>query len=269
MRDKAPQIRQMLADLSLEALYHAARFASEDVGFLAARLYFYNREPASPAWRRLYASPDEVAAQLALATGGENARCLEGQWQLVSPDKPHERWFTWFRRSVAGRDPERRYKLYVSPWLEELPHVFTQVIGLIEASGAEAFKVGRDVYSLIRPDKLVLYFSSFEALDGAGQLLARELGAIRPQGVPFTAQLGGTGLVSWALDPPRALAPARGLSSWRHWVTHQLAASLATGMQADLPVEACVQFARDQLALRGVDTVMWAPDMDIWSEAKT
>lgn len=269
MLDNVGQIKKMLADLSLEALYHAARFASEDVGFLAARLYFYNREPASPAWRRLYASPDQVAAQLALATGGENALRLESRWQLVSPDQPHERWFTWFRRSVAGRDPGRRFKLYVSPRLEELPHVFTQVISLIEASCAEAFKVGRDVYSLIRPDKLVLYFSSFGALEGAGQLLARELRWVKPQGVPFTAQLGEAGLVSWALDPPQEFAPAPGLSSWRHWITHQLAGYLAAGLQLGLAAETCVQIARDQLALRGVDTVTWAPNMDIWSEAKT
>jgi len=265
--DNAGQIKKMLADLSLEALYHVARFASGDVAFLAARLYLYNRQPASPAWRHLYASPDRVAAQLALTSDGENARCLEEQWQLISPDKEHERWFTWFRRSLTGGELWR-YKLYVSPWLDELPRVFTQVISMMEAIGAEAFKVGRDVHSLIRPDKFVLYFSSFEALEGAGQLLARELHGVKPQGVPFTAQLGETGLVSWALDPPREFAPAWGFSSWRHWITHQLAGYLAAGLQAGLAAEACVQIARDQLALRGVDTVTWTPNPEIWSEGK-
>lgn len=267
MLDNMGQIKKMLADLSLEALYHAARFASEDVAFLAARLYLYNRQPASPAWRRLYTSPDKVAALLALTSGGENALCLEEQWQLISPDKEHERWFTWFRRSMAGGE-QRRYKLYVSPWLEDLPRVFTQVVSMMEACGAEVFKVGCDVHRLIRPDKFVLYFSSFEAMEGVGQLLARELRWVKPQGVPFTAQLGETGLVSWALDPPQEFAPAPGLSSWRHWITHQLAGYIAAGLQLGLAPEACVQIACDQLALRGVDTVTWAPSQEIWSEGR-
>ena len=46
----------------------------------------------------------------------------------------------------------------------------------------------------------------------------------RPQGVPFTAPAGRSGIVSWGADPPASVREFG--ASWRRWVTRKLAAYL-------------------------------------------
>jgi hypothetical protein len=67
-------------------------------------------------------------------------------------------------------------------------------------------------------------------LQRAADLLATRLASVAPQGVPFSAEIAGDGLLSWGMDPPRN---ARVLSwhdydSWRLWVVRRLARAIVT-----------------------------------------
>ena len=128
------------------------------------------------------------------------------------------------------------------------------------ASGACAFKVGKDLSGILRPDKFVAYFPDFEEVQRvAGDILA-ELSGCPSHGVPFTAEIG-TPLVSWGIDPPTEDDAPVWLSrqSWRLWVTNRLAAALlATRQNTSTGIEPW-RFAIERLRLEGVDTDTWTP----------
>jgi hypothetical protein len=125
---------------------------------------------------------------------------------------------------------------------------------------ATSFKVGKDVYGLLRPDKFVVYFDSFNDLAAAARRFEQELRGFRAQGVPFSAALTRDGLLSWGIDPvaepPRTGSQAE---SWRSWLTNRLAAALIQAKAVRLRRFAPWQFAMARLRLEGVDTREWAP----------
>src|SRR5262249_37010069 len=120
------------------------------------------------------------------------------------------------------------YKLYVSPRPEFMPEAFRAVLQELAESPAHHFKIGDDVAGLLRADKLIAYFSNFEALEEAARRIGARLHGCAAQGVPFSAGLGEDGLLSWGIDPP----PERGTlswqerPSWRLWVTNRLATAI-------------------------------------------
>ena len=118
---------------------------------------------------------------------------------------------------------------------------------------------------LLRPDKLVCYFRSREQMKDAAGLLHDLLDGMPAQGVPFTAELAGEGLLSWGVDPAAGSQAFGwlGQESWRVWVTNQLAASiLASRAQPDSGVPTW-RFALDRLRFEGVDTDTWSPREDV------
>jgi hypothetical protein len=119
------------------------------------------------------------------------------------------------------------------------------------------------VYGVLRPDKLVAYFATLDAVERAAAALAPRLRGIDAHGVPFTTALTSDGLLSWGCDPPSlSAAPAR--ESWRLWVTNRLADAL---MRAKVNPHAGVapeRFALARIALDGVDPDSWAPASVAW-----
>jgi hypothetical protein len=132
--------------------------------------------------------------------------------------------------------------------------------------GAVALKAGRDVYGMLRPDKIVAYFRNREAMQAAADRLAVELSECPQHGVPFTAELSGCGLLSWGIDPPRReqFLPWQERESWRLWITNRLASALVIANARAASPKNAVQFALERLRLEGVDVGTWTASETVW-----
>jgi hypothetical protein len=92
------------------------------------------------------------------------------------------------------------------------------------------------------------------------------------QGVPFTSEIAGDGLLSWGMDPPSSewTALAKGAESWRLWLTHRLARALLSARGAavaDTGETAEIEpwrFALERVRLEGIDTDSWTPGGGLW-----
>jgi hypothetical protein len=255
-----------LHGLSLAALRYAEGLAVDDPTLLTLRLYAYNRRPLTPAWQRLLPDAPAVERFLGIGPGGASRRMLEQHW---SRRPGFAGWMSWRRRGPAagGGSPGRggrgtargqaTYKLYVSPAPEVLPTAFGEILAALVTARVPQVKIGSDARGMLRPDKIVAHFPDFEALAAAAARLSERLAGIAVQGVPFTAEIGGDGLVSWGVDPPHpAGSPASGRESWRTWLCRRLAlALLAARGSSPEPW----RFALERLRLEGVDTTTWAP----------
>jgi hypothetical protein len=125
--------------------------------------------------------------------------------------------------------------------------------------GAQAFKVGNDVYGLLRPDKFVAYFADFDRLIEAAARILSALNDCPAHGVPFTGDLGGDGLLSWGTDPAAGQPglPWEDRGSWRLWVAGHLAAALVAARRRE-GIQPW-RFALARLAVAGVDPDTWTP----------
>ncbi|HYO15931.1 MAG TPA: hypothetical protein VE685_22250 [Thermoanaerobaculia bacterium] len=247
-----------LAELSLAALRYGQELDLDDPRLLSLRLYGYNRRPLTPRWKRLLASAEAVQAHLGLASGGASRRLLDGIW---TPLRASEAWLSWRIRSgdPSSRPDGATFKLYVSPVLEALGESFGEILAALAVTRAPCFKIGADAAGLLRPDKIVAWFPDFERLVGAAHAIASRLEGVAAQGVPFTSEIAGEGLLSWGADPP-AGAGAWGTSeSWRLWLTHRLARALLDGRAAEGAEIEPWRFALERVRLEGVDPETWTP----------
>jgi hypothetical protein len=243
-----------VARLSSEAIDYAQALDSLQVSQVASRLYRFNTTPGTPALQRRFASDERVHAFV--CGGAEVQRRLQSTWGSAVIE---DGWFVW---SVsAARSLE--YKLYVSPVLGDLPKVFAFAIEALAQADCPRFKLGRSVHGLLRPDKLVAYFSQLEALHRAAALIADSAGQAAAQGVPFSAPIDPAGLLSWGMDPPRfeRVLEEQAELSWRQWLSERVAvyavAARASGGEAQA-------FVRHRIALDGVDPFDWTPLLGIW-----
>lgn len=251
-----PPPTDRLGRLAHAALTYAERLRLADVGPLTARLYFYNRVPLAPRWRRAYPGPKAVQDLL-------SSPALSRDWEggLRDDEKPVE-WLSWTRRGdpLRTRPDELPYKLYVSPAIEALPDVLPLLAETLSSAGARRFKVGPDAFGLLRPDKIVVYMTDAHELDRIARALARALDGVRPHGVPFTSGLAGDGLLSWGGDPPIEAGPAGGtVESWRLSVSRRLAEYLNAAQRTPLRHVRPFEFALARLAIDGVDVRSFAP----------
>jgi hypothetical protein len=263
-----------IAALSAAALRYGQALPVDDPALLAWRLYSYNRQPLTPAWRRLLPDAAAVERWLGIDRGGAHRRFLDSAWTPSGMDG----WLGWWARPRAGGTPERAggptWKLYVSPQPEALAGCFGDVLAALAASRASQFKIGRDAGGLLRPDKIVAYFPSWERLAGAADAVLERLAGAPAQGVPFTAEIGGAGLLSWGVDPPdeaRSILGG-GRESWRVWVAHRLAWALLAARQAGQGDDGAAglepwRFALERVRLEGVDTASWTPGAALWKDA--
>lgn len=261
--DAAINANGRIARLSLEALRYAESIGVSDPRALARRLYRYNTHPASPEWRRRLPNEHSVIEFLGLERYGETAALFHEHATEGGANTP---WIHWRVRGVGAPRSHQTHKLYVSPTIGDLPVALEAVADLAGSDGAWTIKVGRDVFGLLRPDKLMAYFDHFDALQEAAQRLTGKLEGMPAQGVPFTANAGLDGLLSWGIDPPANYGPPGwyGRESWRHWLSERLATAILAARHADVPAVAPYRFALERVRLDGVDPQSWTPVETIW-----
>jgi hypothetical protein len=251
-----------IARLSLDALRYAAALDVSDLPTLAGRIYAYNRLPLTPAWARRLASPAVVAEYLGVAEDALG----RGRWTEAGDSGV---WRAWTRARANGSGGETTHKLYVSPQPESLPEAMRIAVEVLGDTSASGFKVGADVLGILRPDKLVAYFASFDALAEAVDRLRPRLDGLPAHGVPFTAEITRDGLLSWGVDPPRGeqTPGLTGGESWRVWLAHRLAGAVLAARSADVDAGAPWRYALERIRLDGVDPATWAPGQAMWRGA--
>jgi hypothetical protein len=235
-----------IARLSLSALRMAARDAPDDPAALASWLYRFGTVPRGPAIDRDFGPDDEPMGALGLTIGGAARRLLESAYEASTLQS----WYS-FARSAEPTQLAAARKLYVSPLPQALPDAFVLIVQAFVQAEVRSFKLGRGVEGLLRPDKVMAYFDERQQLDAVVARLMDRLRGCPVQGVPFTADEGGDGLLSSGVDPPFGGAA----SSWRAWVTARLAAGLVARRHRP-PAEAVAGTLSD-LRADGVDTVRW------------
>ncbi len=267
-----PDVHGHIARLSLEALRYAQALELDDLSALATRLYFYNRLPLSPYWKRMFPTAETVAEYLGVQVGGPTSLLLEQQhWSRVWLAPPYDAWIIWesrHRRPVS-QVPQGIYKLYVSPACEFVRDTWRITVEALPFIRAVCLKVGKNMSSLLRPDKLLIYFLSFNALKEASDYLECKLAGIPAHGVPFTTEIAGNGLLSWGIDPPleQETPGWREPESWRQWVTNRLARALLAAKMSRACKREPWRFALERLRLEGVDIETWTPTQSTWYTA--
>lgn len=260
-----------IARLSVAALQYAQALEINDVAQLSLRLYFYNRLPASLQWRRKFSSPEAVITYLGVQSGGAVAQVLARHQYISLPAQSSSGWLAWRRHTYIHTANSLTYKLYISPACEYIRPTFQAAATIFAQLGVSSFKVGRDVYGLLRPDKLVAYFDSFDELQHAAAQLGAALASTPAQGVPFTAALDEAGLLSWGIDPPKheqSLGWAAH-ESWRLWLTNRLAAALLLAKAGPSSQVEPWQFAIERLRFEGIEPYTWTPSKTLWDAPVT
>jgi hypothetical protein len=253
--------RGRLAQLSVEAVCYAAALADADAMTLARKLYRYNTRPVTPMLRRRL--PDRAAFVdfLGLGPDGTARRAID---RFCSSSDDDSAWAVFMSRHARGRRPAQPCKLYLGLALEELPDCLSPLVGALECSEATQFKIGVELAGLLRPDKLVIYFPSKEALLATAQALLPIVAGRTVHAVPFSAEIAAGGALSWGIAPETAWFGER--ASWRQWVCEKLAAALVTARYSNVDGLEPWQFALERLRLEGVDTETFMPTGN-WSEA--
>lgn len=247
-----------LAALSLRALAYAEALDVLDVSELSMRLYAYNRIPATSHWLRAFPDDPSVRKHLGVDKPALN-RLLSGI-SVELPPRPNEAWIVWQSRQITSAKPRAGiYKLYVSPALDDLAATFSNTMCALARSKAFQWKVGRNVYGLLRPDKILAYFRNFVDLQEMAAHLTARLQGCASHGVPFTAEISGSGLLSWGVDPQAeaqtAAWPMR--ESWRARICNRLATALLYAKAAATNGPSPLRFAIERLRLDGIDPDTW------------
>jgi hypothetical protein len=218
---------------------------------VAQWLYRFGTLPRGPAIDRDFGPDDDPMAVLGMTVGGGVRRLLESAYEASS----QHGWYSFARTPVRAQ-VKAVCKLYVSPRPESLAYAFPRIADAFVRADVRSFKVGRGIEGLLRSDKIVAYFEEHAHMAGVAAMLGRSLQGCPAQGVPFTADAGGDGLLSSGVDPPTGDAAA----SWRSWVTKRLAASLTAPRPT--PGADPVAAALADIRMAGVDPDRWLPTAD-------
>ena len=246
------QVPHRLGRLAVQALSETASLGHQLASVLAAFLYGYNSLPASLSRRNCYYDLDE----------SDIAR--RGGWRMY-PVRAGQAWTYWVQPATERAIGEARYKLYLSPACDHIRGALRAALSVPALREATVLKLGRGLGGLLRPDKLVAYFPSNDALHRAAVELRGELDKLPAHGVPFSQALDDDGLLSCAVDPPAIDGRLEERESWRQWTARQLGSSLATAARSrDRPVEVW-QYAVSRLGLSGVPPT--ALSLEVLSDA--
>jgi hypothetical protein len=261
-----PVASDATARLSRDALLYAQDLETSDPIALTQALYRYNRIPLSPFWKHRFATAEAILAHLGADRGAVRA-LLERDW--IAAQRPA--FAMWSSKQSSKRaENEVTYKLYISPRPERIRDAFETVVRVLSTFPGTPFKIGNSATGLLRPDKFVAYFKTRERLGEAAAVLQRELAGCEAQGVPFTAALDESGLLSWGVDPPDSDRALQWLQreSWRYWVLKRLGSALAVarGSRSAAAVEPW-RFAVERARRHGVDVGKWTPSPRLWSAA--
>jgi hypothetical protein len=246
------------AVLSRRAVDLAARLNCDHVPHLARWLYRFGTLPSTVMAERDFGNDDEPMAVLGLTANGKARRRLEEAYEGTT----HPGWHS-FSLHDAEAPSGINFKLYVSPRPEAIASAFPIIVDCFSRLEVRAFKVGRGLDGLLRPDKIVAYFDSVAFRERVAADLAISLSSCPAQGVPFTGSfpdniVAADGLLSHGIDPP----PGTVTASWRAWITLRLAEFLVeahpkTGSAA---AEAALR-AADQA---GIDTRDWSANAGLF-----
>ena len=237
-----------ISEKSRLAMRYAAA-SDADEREVASQLYRFGSLPSSLWWYRRLPGPEEVLLFL------DKPEHPAFERNFPQDDFP---WISWRRRDGRHQIRGPAFKLYISPKLEHLPQVFTGLFEILQAGRASSLKVGADADNLLRTDKLIAYFDSFEDLSECANSLRRRFAGIPVDGVPFSAQIDDHGLLSWGLDPP-AKHGSRG--SWRSKIVVRIARAILEGRRQGVADPA--EWATIHLGLQGVDAQEWRPRADL------
>ena len=252
----APAPRGALGRISLAALRCAAALAIPDPRLISKCLYRYNTRPNSPAWQRRFPNSDAITRLF------EADRAVtKPVWaSFITAPGGGVSWRAWERPDAPAplaRAPT--YKMYISPEPAAVGAATRAVLGLGGTRCAPfALKAGNNLPTLLRSEKLVVYFLRREQLFEAADRLRPLLAGVAAQGVPFTSELFGDGLVSWGIDPGSDAEPPGPLRqlSWRRWITARLGVAMASALAAGMGGFAW-RYALDRVRLDGVNPETW------------
>lgn len=173
-----------LAVLSRNALEYVANLESAPSNVLSGRLYMYNRVPVSERWRRVLPESGAVESYLGAADRA-TLRTLNAGWRRLPAQDAGDVWMAWQSLwATRPRNAALTYKLYVSPACQELRAGFSALVRTVAQSAAFHFKVGRDVYGLLRPDKMVAYFWSLRICRRPPRCSSKSSRAVRRRASP-------------------------------------------------------------------------------------
>jgi hypothetical protein len=190
-----------LAALAIDAIKHAYHFHISSADRLSERLYLYHRIPVTRCWKALWPDDQAVLEHIGMIPGGSHHMRLQPHFSRSSALGPGAQWLFWRRRErrYNGLSRASRHKLYFSPQPRYLCAALSELFKLLPASGATCFKIGPNAHGLLRPDKVIVYFSTFSDLRMFADDLMPRLAGIDAHGVPFSSQIDSYGLLSWAL----------------------------------------------------------------------
>ncbi len=255
--------------LSVEALQYADSLEGADHNALISRMYFYNRIPNSPGWKKMYSSSDSVLKTIGLVEGDGFQSRFEQKWSSHKQKPIQSGWlsFSAKKNSDSKQKNLSKFKLYISPLPKPrlIREVFQATADVLGEMDVQNFKIGQDVTGLLRPDKMVAYFSNFEDCEEAALRIRQKINGTPAHGVPFTADFSNDGLLSWGMDPQTANTLQWGRSSWRLWIVSQLATSL---LEAKLYGAANVKpwrHALERMQSIGIDPSTWAPPHNLFT----
>jgi hypothetical protein len=256
-RPEVEDLARRIDPVSRAAIALAVGFPSASAVAIARRLYAYNSTPRTGRWDRLLGDPGATPTWLGLGSDAAWLKRLRARFVEFGSRTDETPWLQWVRRGANPRT-SLRHKIYVSPTTEHLPEVLHGVAEVCTAMDVAAFKVGATLQGVLRPDRLVIYVPDEPAVVRMAGELSSALAGVAAHGVPFTAPLDTTGLLSWAMDPVADDGQALIANpwSWRTKVAWRLADSIAraAGHATDAAV---TEFALARLRLDGVEPVGW------------
>lgn len=255
IRASKPDSNGNIQKISLAAIEHSAQVPLNDIARLSARLYFYNRSPITGDNRQVSIQRHTFSIlkewkRAARLEYEQKTQALKEGWHLFC-----------LRRAPEKSRTNTHFKLYVSPALDHLPEVLSTTLRIVSEMHVQAFKIGANLEGLLRPDKLILYFSTFEELKRIAARLEDEIDGAKEHGVPFSATIDASGILSWGQDPPSNWQPLSWTDkqSWRVWITNRIASSLLLSRATAPTMVSHLSAALDYLWYCGVDPQSWSP----------
>lgn len=244
-----------ISQLSSRALGLAAALPTTETSRIARWLYHYGSLPRGPIIELDFGPGDDPMAVLGLTLGGVARRQLETAYEATT----YPGWLS-FALTPAPILIQAACKLYVSPQPKALATAFPIIAKTFAEMEVRSFKVGRGIEGLLRPDKIIAYFDNRPDLDAVADTLCERLNGCPAQGVPFTAEAGLDGLLSWGIDPP----PSTEALSWRSWITKRLANEIVKVRPSSNSV--AVAAALSGVTALGVDIARWTVDRRAFSD---
>jgi hypothetical protein len=256
---------QRISDKYIHSAFNSALTLPRDISIY---LYNFNRIPLSRRWQQRFPGEKELAQFLDLHVDGSWAGMPDSILtrsikidENGQPDIFDSYWRSWNFKDKRHSEELPSYKVYFSPLPNALPTVFRIVRDAAGGTDAHFMKIGRHLSGILRPDKLIVYFSEYASARDFARETAAVLGSYDSQGTPFSFQVDPENpLVSLGVDPPRRFTEAY---SWRLYITNKLALAIngARRSSARNPLD----YIHSYMRLIDVDSLNWCPLRDDWS----